>query len=79
MFACMQAAFVYTSIGSCRPCVHTLFNFFFDNVSHESGRVSCVCSYAQPSNIGWLRPCLYLHVSGHYGWLIYDLPNCLLI
>ena len=43
MFACMQVAFVYTSIRSCRPCVHTLFKFFFDNVSHDSERVPCVC------------------------------------
>ena len=25
--------------------MHTRFIFFFDNVSHESERVSCVCSY----------------------------------
>ena len=42
MFACMQAAFIYTGIGVDLVCIH-FFIFFFDNVSHEGERVSCVC------------------------------------
>ena len=40
----MQAAFVYTvqlAIG----CVHTPFNFFFNNASHKRERVSYVYVY----------------------------------
>ena len=40
----MQAAFVYTvqlAIG----CVHTPFNFFFNNASHEHECVSYMCVY----------------------------------
>ena len=42
---CMHASSVclHYSIGSCRPSVHALFIFFYDNVSNESGRVSCLC------------------------------------
>ena len=32
-----------STTSSAAVCVHTLFIFFFDNVLHETERVSCVC------------------------------------